>query len=99
MVADSGVGVLMVCPTFTRSPFEQHAMGADGAPAGTRRSMTGRLAEPGDVADAVVRAAQGRRELLVLSATGKLAYYLSRLAPRWYRHAMVRRLRSGDRMR
>jgi UDP-glucose 4-epimerase len=96
---DLGVGVLMVCPTFTRSPFEEHAMGADGEPAGTRRSMTGRLAEPGDVADAVVRAAQARRELLVLSATGKLAYYLSRLAPRWYRHAMVRRLRSGNGMR
>jgi hypothetical protein len=46
-----------------------------------------------------VRAAQARRELLVLSATGKLAYYLSRLAPRWYRHAMVRKLRSGNEVR
>ena len=95
-LTDEGVSVLMVCPSFTRSPFEQHAMGADGKPAGTRRSMTGRLAEPGEVADAVVTAANADRELLVLSVQGKLAYYLSRLAPRFYRRAMVRRLKSGD---
>jgi UDP-glucose 4-epimerase len=93
-LADDGLRVLMVCPSFTRSPFEQHAMGADGAPAGTRRSMTGRLAEPEEVADKVVAAASRNRELLVLSTAGKLAYYLSRLAPRFYRRAMVRRLRS-----
>ncbi len=96
---DVGVRILMVCPSFTRSPFEQHAMGADGQPAGTRRSMTGRLAEPGEVADAVVKAAGRGRELLVLSLQGKLAYYLSRLAPRYYRHAMVKRLKSDEGMR
>jgi UDP-glucose 4-epimerase len=96
---EAGVRVLMVCPSFTRSPFEQHAMGADGRPAGTRRSMTGRLAEPEEVADAVVDAAVGGRELLVLTLQGKLAYYLSRLAPRFYRRSMVRRLRSADGVR
>ena len=56
--------------------------------------MTGRLAEPEEVADAVVRAAARGRELLVLSTAGKLAYYLSRLAPGYYRRAMVKRLKS-----
>lgn len=96
---DDGVRILMACPSFTRSPFEQHAMGGDGKPAGTRRSMTGRLAEPAEVADAIVRAAGQGKELVVLSLVGKLAYYLSRLAPAWYRHSMVRRLRTGDRVR
>jgi NAD(P)-dependent dehydrogenase (short-subunit alcohol dehydrogenase family) len=98
-LAESGVRVLMVCPSFTRSPFEGHAMGADGAPAGTQRSMTGRLAEPEEVADAVVEAAGKGRQLLVLSVTGKLAYYLSRMAPRFYQRAMVKRLQSGDGVR
>ena len=96
---DDGVRILMVCPSFTRSPFEQHAMGGDGRPAGTRRSMTGRLAEPAEVADAVVRAAGKGEELLVLSLVGKLSYYLSRLAPAWYRRSMVRRLKTGEEVR
>jgi UDP-glucose 4-epimerase len=96
---DDGVRILMVCPSFTRSPFEQHAMGGDGNPAGTRRSMTGRLAEPAEVADAVVRAAGKGKELLVLTFLGKVSYYLSRLAPGWYRRSMVQRLKMGDEVR
>jgi predicted transcriptional regulator len=61
--------------------------------------MTGRLAEPEEVADAVVRAAARGRELLVLSTAGKLAYYLSRLAPGYYRRAMVKRLKSEEGVR
>ncbi len=85
----------MVCPSFTRSAFEQRAMGADGGPAGTQRSMTGTLAEPDEVADAIVRAAGRGRDLLVLSPLGKLSYYLSRLAPGLYTRGMLKRLRDG----
>ena len=98
-LADEGLRVMMVCPTFTRSAFEQHAMGADGNPAGTRRSMTGRLAEPATVADTVVRAARRGRKLVIFSALGKLSYYLSRLAPGLYARAMVRRLKSDGAVR
>jgi len=96
---ERGVRVMLACPNFTRSPFEQRAMGADGQPAGTQRSMTGRLAEPGEVAAAVVAGAQRGKNLLVLTALGKLSYYLSRLAPRLYARGMVRRLKTGRQVR
>jgi UDP-glucose 4-epimerase len=95
-LSDTGVRVMMVCPSFTRSGFEQAAMGPHGDPAGTRRSMTGKLAEPAEVADAVVRAAGRGRDLVVLSFLGKLSYYLSRLAPGWYSRGMVRRLKDQE---
>ncbi len=92
-VAADGVRVMMACPNFVRSPFEQRAMGGDGRPAGTRRSMIGRLAEPDDVADAVVRGAKKGRDIVVLSFLGRLSYYMARLAPRLYARGMTRRLR------
>jgi hypothetical protein len=56
--------------------------------------MTGKLAEPAEVADTVVRAAQAGKNLVVLSLLGKLSYYLSRLAPGLYARGMVRRLKA-----
>lgn len=93
-LAEEGIHVMIVCPTFTRSPFEERAMGPDGEKVGTKRSMTGAIAEPEDVADAVIDGLERGKELLVLSGTGKLAYYLSRLAPGYYANAMVKRLKN-----
>jgi NAD(P)-dependent dehydrogenase (short-subunit alcohol dehydrogenase family) len=92
-LADDGVRVMMACPNFVRSPFEQRAMGGDGQPAGTKRTMIGRLAEPDEVADAIVRGAQKGRDLVVLSFLGRLSYYMARLTPRLYARGMTRRLR------
>lgn len=92
-LAEARVDVLMVCPSFTRTPFEQRALGARGERVEHGRSRVGTEASPDDVADAVVRAARRGQRLLVLSPVGKLAVWLSRLAPALYERSMVKALR------
>ncbi len=89
----SGVGVLMVCPSFTRTNIGRNALGADGRPAGDAiRTTTGKEMEPAAVAEAIFGAARRRRRLLVLSPVGKMAFLVSRLLPSIYERLMARQL-------
>ncbi len=88
------VGVLMVCPSFTQSGFEARALDAHGARVTRGRSKVGNEATPESVADAVFEAARKNRRLLVLSPVGKLAVWLSRVAPALYQKNMVKQLAS-----
>jgi NAD(P)-dependent dehydrogenase (short-subunit alcohol dehydrogenase family) len=90
----SGLDVMMVCPSFTLTDIEKHALGGSlGADGHRARRTWGRQATPGEVADAVFEGARRRRRLLVLSATGKLSFLLSRVWPAAYERAMLRRMR------
>ncbi len=93
----SGVTVTLVCPWFTRTAIGARALGADGGPATLERTEMGKALEPAHVASAIYEAVRRRRRLLVLSAPGKLAWLLSRVAPRLYDAIMVRRLARGER--
>lgn len=92
-LAGSGVEVLIVCPGFTATGIGAAALDADGRPTCHPQSTLGRVAQPDDVADAVLRAIRRRRRLLVLSAAGKASWVLSRLSPSLYARLMVRGLR------
>lgn len=94
-----GVSVTMVCPSFVRTEIGANALGAEGAPAARTRTEMGRPLEPDAVAEAVFRGVRGRRRLVVLSAMGKLAYLVSRVAPGLYERIMVRRLARAGRER
>ncbi len=85
----SGVDVTMVCPGFTDTAIEQHALGTGARP------TVGRAAAPQDVADAIYRGVVARRRLLVLSAVGKLSWLIIRLAPSFFDRLMLRRMRSA----
>ncbi len=93
-LADRGVGVLMVCPSFVDSGLEASTLGGDGKRVDRPRSKVGRLGDPNDVAEAVVKAARSGRRRLVLTPVGKTSALLSRLAPGLYERLMIRSLRT-----
>ncbi|MBW2509603.1 MAG: SDR family oxidoreductase [Deltaproteobacteria bacterium] len=93
-VADRGVGVLMVCPSFVETGLEAKTLGADGNRIERPRSKVGELGDPDDVAREVLRAARAGKRRLVLTPVGKTSALLSRIAPGLYERLMVRSLRS-----
>lgn len=95
-----GVHVLLVCPSFVATDIGARALGPDGGAPRVARTTTGRAASPDEVAEAIVKATDARRRLLVLSAVGRLSYWLTRLWPAAYDRIMERSLlRDGSRSR
>lgn len=92
-LAPDGVDVLVVCPGFTATGIAAAALDGDGRKTAHPQSTVGRVATPESVAEAVYSAARAGRSLLVLTAAGKAAYVLGRLAPGLYERLMVRSLR------
>jgi NAD(P)-dependent dehydrogenase (short-subunit alcohol dehydrogenase family) len=93
-LAEDGVDVLMVCPSFVESGLEASTLGGDGKRISKPRSKVGRLDKPDKVAAAVLKAARAGRMRLVLTPVGKTSALLSRIAPSLYQRLMVRSLRS-----
>jgi NAD(P)-dependent dehydrogenase (short-subunit alcohol dehydrogenase family) len=93
-LADDGVGVLLVCPSFIDTGIEKNALGGDGRPVRHGQQIVGTRARPEAVAAEVLRAARSGRHLLLPGRTAKLAWWVSRLAPRYYARVMARRLRA-----
>ncbi len=92
-LAGRGVGVLLVCPGFTATGIERNALGGQGQPATHPQSRVGRQATPESVAEAVFRAAERGRRLVVLSPVGRATHSLFRLAPGFAERLMVRLFR------
>lgn len=90
----SGVGVTLICPGFTSTGIAHAALDGDGRLSKHKQSTVGRVAAPQEVAEAVFRAAERGRRLVVLSAVGKLTHLLCRLAPGLYERIMARSLKS-----
>lgn len=92
-LADKGVGVLLVCPTFTQTDFARKGLRGSGAPIDFDRSTTGKALTPEQVASAIFNGVVQRKRLLVLSTTGKLSYWLARLIPPLYDRMMHNRFK------
>ena len=93
-VRDAGVHVMVVCPGFIRTNLQDRALGADGAVTCRPQSRIGRQDTPEQAAEAIFRGAEREKDLLVLTAVGKIGYWISRLMPRVYERQMARRLKA-----
>jgi NAD(P)-dependent dehydrogenase (short-subunit alcohol dehydrogenase family) len=90
----SGVAVTIVCPGFTATDIDKHALDADGRPTKHPQSTVGKAASPVIVADEIFRAAVKRKRLLVLSGVGRLSRLMTRFCPALYERIMERSLRA-----
>ena len=93
-VEPKGVGVCIVCPSFADTAIAHSALDGHGRITSHPQSRVGRATTPGEVAEAVFRAAGARRPLTVLSPVGRLSWWMTRLTPRLYEKIMTRSLRS-----
>jgi short-subunit dehydrogenase len=87
-VAPKGVKVLMVCPGFTDTGIASRALDGDGSVTRRQWSTTGKIARPEEVAQAVQKAIEAEKRLLVLSTVGKAAYWIGKLFPKFYENRM-----------
>lgn len=90
----TGVHIMIVCPGFVRTHLQTRALGGDGRITAHPQSTVGKLDSPDSVAEAVCKGLIKKKNLLVLSPVGKLAYFLSRFAPDFYARLMARQLKS-----
>ena len=90
-VADQGIRVLMVYPSFLATPIETNALGFDGKPAAHARSSVGKVRSADWMAERILEAlARGEKRLFPDRFT-VFASLLWRLAPNTYHRLMRRR--------
>jgi NAD(P)-dependent dehydrogenase (short-subunit alcohol dehydrogenase family) len=89
-LADDGVDVLMVYPSFLETDIEANALGHDGKPAHHAQSRIGKQRSADWMADRIVRAADQRRRWLYPDRLSRIGSLLWRLTPGLYLK-MIRR--------
>lgn len=90
-LAQDGVSLLMVYPSFLDTPIDRNALGADGKPAGHARSTLGSVRSAGWMAEEILKALHSGRERLFPDRGSWLASLLWRIAPGLYYRQMSRR--------
>ena len=86
------ISVTMVAPSFVPTGIEERAAHRAEGPAGAW-STTGEMTTPEELAVAIVVGMLRRKRLVLPSRTARMAWIVSRVAPRLYERMMVRRIR------
>ncbi len=90
---DSGVHIMIVCPGFVNTNLQTRALRGDGQVTAHPQSVVGKRTSAEKVAEAICKSALNKRHLLILTPVGKLAYWISRLAPVLYERLMARQVK------
>ena len=93
-VRHKGVHVMIVCPGFIKTNLQDRALGADGRVTKRPQSIVGRQDTAENAAEAIYKGAVREKNLLVLTAMGKIGYRVSRFAPIFYERMMCRQFKS-----
>ena len=88
------VTVTIVCPGFTNTAINIHALDGDGSITTHPQSTVGKAVSPESVANAVYSAAVRKKRLIVLSGVGRLTRIMTRFCPALYEFIMARSLKS-----
>lgn len=83
---DDGVDVLLACPSSIATGIRETQ---------SDRRAVGAEVSPATVADQIYSAARRRRRQVVIGRVGRAAFWLHRLAPRWYESLMRRQVEGG----
>ena len=89
-VEDLGVQVTLICPSFIATGIGGAALDGTGAAASTPRVTTGGESDPADIARLIFEALAQGKSLLLPDRTSRLAWWVSKLMPRFYARTMKR---------
>lgn len=93
-ISKKGVHVMMVCPTFVKTNLQERAIGGDGKITGHPQSRMGRQQSPEELAEKIMEAAAKKKQLVIPTFQGKLAWWISRLAPLLYGRIVRKQFKS-----
>lgn len=88
----TGLHVMTVCPGYTESNIRNTALTADGTQQGKTPREEEKMMTAEQVADHIYDGVIGRRRELVLTAQGKLAFYLRKFLPSFVDRLVYRSL-------
>jgi NAD(P)-dependent dehydrogenase (short-subunit alcohol dehydrogenase family) len=90
-LADSGVSVTMICPSFVDTGIELRAAHRAAGETGSW-TTTGKVMTPERLAGLIRTGVMGRRRLVLPSSTARSAYVLSRVGPALFERLMRKRI-------
>ena len=80
-LADSGVTVTMICPGFVSTGIRENATGPDGKPIQVSPVKEGEVMGVEECARITLKAIEGRRREVVMTARGRIGLFLKLVAP------------------
>lgn len=79
----TGIHVLICCPGFTASNIRNVALSKNGEAQGESPRDEGKMMQPEEVAEALIKAIEKRKNTLLLTRQGKLTNWVNKFFPKW----------------